>query len=295
MLKMLGVGSGQEVVDVKGDCIVFKDEKDNISHVMAKDRLMIPRKRALYTPDLKKLLAGLTYTVQGMYEPGVNKQGVHFKGSKAGKRKANNNKAMNINSTRTPAKDGGVWAMFAMSPPHSIIKSDISEKTYTVTQEVDLGVIHITSGSAPTFSTEFFVASSLDQVATFTALFDQYRVNWIELWVEPLQTSNVVTNLASVIDYDDATNLATYAQALDYNNVVVAPLTNGHHRVFTPHVAVAMYSGAFTSFGNEISPWIDAASTGVQHYGVKLAAETSTGTYSIHGRFRVNVSWRNCR
>jgi len=291
MFKMLGVGSNPvegQVDDIKVNSLVVVQENDKIDYIKANDRLIIPRNRDLYTPDLRAMLASLTYTVQGMYTThGSKRSGAQTKSSKG--------HHGGVNSVRTPSGDGHTWAMFSMSPPRSVIGTDIGEQIYTVSQEVDLGVIHITSGAIPTFSTQMFTASQLDQVTTFTALFDQYRVNWIELWVEPLQTTNVVTNLASVIDYDDATNLTTYPSALDYNNVVVAPLTNGHHRVFTPHVAVAMYSGAFTSFGNEISPWIDAASTGVQHYGVKLAAETSTGVYNIHGRFRVNVSWRNCR
>jgi len=101
-------------------------------------------------------------------------------------------------------------------------------------------------------------------------------------------------NLYSVIDYDDANALTTVAGALAYTNVIVTPMTNGHYRKWRPHIAVGAYSGAFTSFKNEVSNWIDVASPGVQHYGLKVVADvTSINTLSIKMFSRVWVQFRN--
>jgi len=65
-------------------------------------------------------------------------------------------------------------------------------------------------------------------------------------------------------------------------------------RKWRPHIATAAYSGVFTSFKNEPSTWIDVASPGVQHYGLKVAADvTSTNSVAIKMFVRVWVQFRN--
>jgi hypothetical protein len=87
----------------------------------------------------------------------------------------------------------------------------------------------------------------------------------------------------TVIDYDDATALSTQAQALDYSSALTCEGYLSQRRVFVPHIAVAAYSGTFTSFANEEAPWIDSSSNSVQHYGLKTAwtASTSVCTYDL--------------
>lgn len=171
-----------------------------------------------------------------------------------------------------------------------------SSAVFRVSQEVLVSAAFTSSSALATFGAFNFVVSALDQISPLTALFDQYRIAMIELWVTPQGSAVSVTgNIASVIDYDDSNALTTYAQALDYVNVVSTEAGVAHYRRFVPHVAVAAYSGTFASFANETAPWIDAASTGVQHYGLKLAA-TIAGSivpYDLH--YRLHTEWRNVR
>jgi len=71
--------------------------------------------------------------------------------------------------------------------------------------------------------------------------------------------------------------------------------TDSHYRKFIPHVAVASYSGTFTSFTNEVAPWIDIASPSVQHYGLKTACTPTTAVVQYTARARLSVSFRNVR
>jgi len=130
-------------------------------------------------------------------------------------------------------------------------------------------------------------------------IFDQYRIDEIEEWIFPSLIGNTTQAfsglLATVVDYDDATVLSTYAQAEDYTNCVHGPASEGHYRRFQPHVAIAAYSGTFTSFSNVVAPWIDLASPSVQHYGLKAAVQPSGVAMGYSTVTRIHVSFRNVR
>lgn len=193
--------------------------------------------------------------------------------------------------------DGKSWSVLSSAVPATSLPRQVQNQPYNICQEVDCGTVLNTSNTVPTFGSLSFTLSQLDQVSTFTALFDQYRINLIELWIKPaLGANNVFTDYTSVIDFDDDSNLGSYSAALDYTNAVTTYLSEGHYRVFQPHIAVAAYSGAFTSFANEPAPWIDAASTGVKHYGLKLAAKVAIVNASpINVTARLHISFRNVR
>lgn len=155
------------------------------------------------------------------------------------------------------------------------------------------------STTVSTFGGLYFTVGALDQISSLTALFDQYRITEIEVWIMPRTTNNTVTSntglFASVVDYDDDTVLSTFATALDYTNVVVGTGIEGHYRRFKPHAAMAAYSGAFSAYANVESPWIDAASTGVRHYGIKTAWTATDIQYSSDVMVRLHTEWRNVR
>lgn len=175
-----------------------------------------------------------------------------------------------------------------------------NENIYRMSQFVSQGTI-TSNVAVAVFAGFSFAASAIDQISSLTAVFDQYRIDEIEAWLWPRITGGTGTTVdvgmfASAVDYDDATALTGFNQALDYQNVLVSDGRQGHYHRFKPHCALAAYSGAFTSFSNVASPWIDAASTGVQHYGLKTAwtACDSTGyTYSL--QTRLHMSFRNVR
>jgi hypothetical protein len=107
---------------------------------------------------------------------------------------------------------------------------------------------------------------------------DQYKIKAIRFSIRPQNNAvQLVTNstttvvpLYCVIDYDDATALASVAAAEAYSTCISLSAGESCERLFQPRMAVAAYSGAFASFANMADQWIDANSTNVQHYGVKL-------------------------
>jgi hypothetical protein len=127
------------------------------------------------------------------------------------------------------------------------------------------------------------------------SVWDQYRIDAIRFSITPENNAvglvtNSTTNLVDlhcVIDYDDSTALTSAAAALGYSNCMVLSPGESGERVFQPRAALAAYAGAFTNFGNVGGMWIDSASSGVQHYGVKFwrpggtAGQTTFQTWDI--------------
>jgi len=197
------------------------------------------------------------------------------------------------------ASDGATWTI-SNPVPGSRLGQGISNKPYKFVQEYALGTLVTTSNAATTYGSAYFTIGGLDQVSALASVFDQYKIDEIECWVQCQYGSSIPDGIdvlwATVIDYDDANNLTTYASALDYVNVVQTPINTFHYRRWRPHVAVATYSGTFTSYANVVAPWIDFTSQAVQHYGLKIAAQTTPGNaHPIVAWARLHISVRNVR
>jgi len=205
------------------------------------------------------------------------------KGKRAGK--ANGVKAVEM---------GKAWGT---GPPPFLGNYIPSNKPFKFTQSYFVTGILTTSGTLDTFYATYFTSANIDQFSSFAAVFDQYRFDVIEVWIMSEQNFQTnTTDYATVIDYDDVNALTTYQEALDYSNVIESQYLDGHYHRFVPHCAVASFSGAFTSYANIASPWIDCASTGVQHYGIKMAAKVNTvATSRFDMRVRITASFRNVR
>jgi hypothetical protein len=160
------------------------------------------------------------------------------------------------------------------------------------------------SGSTGAIS---FTISELDQASSFAALFDQYRIETIEVTFSPMYRANPLNTASAVlipliyvaVDYDDANTPSSLAVLREYENCTVHDDSQEFTIVFHPHVAIAAYSGAFTSFSNQVSPWIDLASTGVLHYGIKwgitgvTASQSTSQSWNVSARFK--FACRNVR
>jgi hypothetical protein len=147
------------------------------------------------------------------------------------------------------------------------------EQKITVTLYLSVGGL-ATSTTVPVYGNNAFSLSQSPAAAAYTSLFDQYKIEQLEAWVEPLQDTTAVacTTFASCIDLDDANTPTSFGQVADHQGALVGTSITGRYHRWKPHVAIAAYSGAFTSFSNEPAPWIDVASPAVQHYGLKMAS-----------------------
>jgi len=195
--------------------------------------------------------------------------------------------------------DSLTWNTLSGAYPRFGRVNRFDNKIFNVIQMSAPVTLFTTSTTLATFGVYSFTATnSVSQFSSWSNVFDQYLIREIEVWITPaVLTSSTIDygneNLYSVIDYDDGNALTTIAQVLSYENIMATSLTNGHYRKFRPHIAVAAYSGAFTSFKNEVSDWIDVASSNVQHYGLKIAADVTTSAHAIRMFTRVWIQFRN--
>jgi len=116
------------------------------------------------------------------------------------------------------------------------------------------------------------------------------------VWVECPEVMSATVNSVpfyTAVDLDDANNPTAVSQVAGKQGAVVSMTGTGHYHAWKPHMAVAVYSGAFTSFSNAPAGWIDSGSTGVQHYGLKAAVNGADG--QVHGYYalvRAKISFR---
>jgi hypothetical protein len=138
----------------------------------------------------------------------------------------------------------------------------------------------------------------LTDYTEYSAVFDQYRIMAIKHMITPSAATPVAGltgHLHTVIDYDDDAAI-TPAQTMNYSNCIISNLTDTVVRTYTPKLDVALYGGAFTSFGNMgQSMWIDCASPGVRYYGLKIAADPTTTAISYDFVITYWVQFRNQR
>jgi len=164
----------------------------------------------------------------------------------------------------------------ASNIPPGISNYVATNTPYRFSQQLESLAWQTTSVGAATFNSYAFTFSLLNDAANYALIFDQYKIDRLEFWLVKRTASGSPGPLHTTIDYTDATSYTTIAQALDNTNCATAEGTEYHYRAFRPHIAVASYSGSFASFTSVPSTWISMVSTGVQHYGFKIACEISS-------------------
>ncbi len=168
------------------------------------------------------------------------------------------------------------------------------------------GTSHLFPVNTGGFSCVFnFSLNDLPQVASFQALFDQYRFERVELrfipMVTQLTTTNTSTNIVDpsqfVLDFDDGSALASENAAMEYNTCQTAQVYEEVHVDMCPAIAPAYFtSGAFSGYGVQPSNgvWLDAASSSILHYGVKgwigalAATSTLVAGWTVYARYTVS-------
>lgn len=155
-----------------------------------------------------------------------------------------------------------------------------------------------TSNVATVYYSNYFTLNGWSNYTEYTSLFDQYKIEEIECWIEPFETQSSVQalsgTLTSAVDIDDANTPTTIASVQDHQGAIVTNGVCGHYHRWKPHMAIAVYSGAFTSFANAPASWIDCASPGVQHYGVKTAITATTNAIPYSLIAKALISFRSC-
>jgi hypothetical protein len=165
-----------------------------------------------------------------------------------------------------------------------------------LTAQLNLSLPAFTSNTlVEVVSGQYFTLSSFANYTLYTNLFDQYRVTRAEFWFMPAVSNATAENgvFATVVDLDDA-NVSgfTVQKAIGKPGAVFSSITAGQYHSFVPMMAVAAYAGAFTSYAASQDQWVDCASPGIQFYGVKTAASSSTNAVVVNMRIRITVEFR---
>jgi hypothetical protein len=179
-------------------------------------------------------------------------------------------------------------------------KSLPSENIFRLNQVQVIPAWSTSSTIVETDNAYYFMVANLPQIGSFTNLFDQYRVTLLEAWLFP-QVPTVPTTAGSssglfytAVDLDDAGTVTT-SQLQEYENVVISHGIDGHYHRWKPSVASNVYGGGFSSFLNQTSPWVDMASTNVQHYGLKMAVTPTSQAYAFDLIVRAHLEFRCVR
>jgi hypothetical protein len=131
-------------------------------------------------------------------------------------------------------------------------------------------------------------------VAEFTTLFDQYRINYVVLkfmcgTLETNSTDNATMTIAC--DYDDGNAPTNVSDLFQYDNCKIYSYGKDINVKLKPRIAMAAYGGAFTSYANAGGMWLDVASPAVEYYGVKacLTRCNAQCTYRIYATYYIEL------
>jgi hypothetical protein len=150
------------------------------------------------------------------------------------------------------------------------------------------------STTVPVYGNALFSLGTFAGSSEYTSLFDQYRIDMLEVWIVPLnaQGTTVFGEFDSAVDLDDSNTPATADTVRSKQGAIQTYSGNGHYHRWRPHVAIAGYTGSFSGFTNVSSRWIDSASTAVQHYGLKIALGATPVAVSYQMHYRAHASFR---
>jgi hypothetical protein len=203
-------------------------------------------------------------------------------------------------SKRNSKHGGKVYVGGDIPPPAMHTYKTVSCPLPRVTETcIVRALANATLTAQPTANTAASYAFSISSANVGTGFWDQYRIDAIRFVVQPqnnaiglvTNSTTALTPLYCVIDYDDVTNLTSAAAAQSYSNCISLAPGESMERTFQPRIAVAAYSGAFTSYANMAPQWIDAASTGVNHYGVKVFIPGVTAAQTLLQSWDVVVEY----
>jgi len=169
-----------------------------------------------------------------------------------------------------------------------------AEQTLTASLSYQVSNFHTTSAiGAAVFSGRSIVLSDMLQYTEYQSLFDQYKVEQVEAWITPNGAQAEVSgNVVTCVDLDDV-NSSSVAQVEAHQGSLPGPSSPGRYHCWRPRVAIAAYNGAFAGYANPPAQWLDCASAGIQHYGLKMASGGLASAVVYDLTVRALIKFRN--
>lgn len=161
-------------------------------------------------------------------------------------------------------------------------KKQLNEHRFKRSYELDLWL----AGQAKGYH---FKIGDVPNAAEFTALYDQFRLDWVVIWAFPAQNvaqvqavATYIPTLFSFVDKDDSTAPGTLDDVLERGNKVNHLMDQGKKVAsFRPHLDAEVYKSALTtSYSSKGGQWI--TDVDIPHYGWKAWVEPAlSGNNSI--------------
>lgn len=171
---------------------------------------------------------------------------------------------------------------------------------HSVTKSV-VGATITASSVADLFGNKVFKLSDLSEASSYSALYDQYKINSIQIDFIPVMMPQGVgpyQPLIYVFDYDDNANATTQQQLLDFANSVIVPSGARSSRVLKPRTLSSLYDGATTQVSGVMSSqWINTDFASIAHYALKYMIPLSSAgiqsSWIVY--YKYSVSFKNIR
>jgi len=170
----------------------------------------------------------------------------------------------------------------------------------------------IRASTSDVFESYAFCLADIPNVTSLSALFDQYRIEEIQLRFRSRSPGLFVANssspnyscpqLMAVVDRDDNTAPSTLLELQQYDNCQQISTQDSLDIILKPSVTPSVFSGgAFSGYSVEESGdlWLDVANASIPHYGVKVGLSslvaTSTQRYDWDVYAIYKISFLNLR
>lgn len=145
-----------------------------------------------------------------------------------------------------------------------------------------------------------FRLADLTNTASYSAIFDSYKIDKVEMEFIP-QFTSLVTSGTSIgpvlyvaVDYDDAVAAGSSIVLDQYSNLQVFGPTDPAYVALKPAIATGVWDGAAVALipaGSTQSPWLDIGSTNISHYAVKICVTANAAASTTNQRWRVRARY----
>jgi len=147
-----------------------------------------------------------------------------------------------------------------------------------------------------------FRLNDVPNVAEFTGLYDQYKINLVKWTLIPRGNSSDVTTqgnsmgVFTALDYDSNVAPTALNDLLQYQNMRMTRSTQQHKRVFRPVARDALIGSAGAIVGGIYKGWIDCNVDNVPHYAIKYWFQAlPSGTQQYDLKIDYYLAFKNVR
>jgi len=155
-------------------------------------------------------------------------------------------------------------------------------------------------------STLFGTSFHLDELTEYTSmtdLFDQYRFDFVDVYIISLNQSPLSTTTATsapaleiAVDLDDSAAPGSLNLMRSYDNLQIVPLGSKLRFRFVPASTTYEYDGTTSvPSGSRKHVWHDCAQPTIRHYGLKWALPSQPQVSTFQFMYRYGFSFRSVR